>query len=91
MAGKTFFDSRECGVHEPCSIVINGSVLEDALLRRVRSEFREMPSLRLTLDQAMRLWNLDRPTCCAVLESLVASHFLYQDSTGRYAQAHAEY
>ena len=40
-----------------------------------------MPAMRLTLDQAMRLWDLDRPTCCTVLESLVASHFLQQVET----------
>ena len=92
MVEKTFFDnSRKCGVQEPCSIVLHHSASEDALLRRVRREFREMPSLRLTLDQAMRLWNLDRSTCCAVLESLVASHFLHQDPSGRYARAHAGY
>jgi len=50
-----------------------------------------MPGMRLTLDQAMRLWDLDRPTCCAVLESLVASHFLQQDRNGRFATAHAGY
>jgi hypothetical protein len=82
---------KECGVHEPCSIVLHRSATEDALLRRVRSEFRELPSMRLTLAQAMRLWNLDRPTCCTVLDSLVASHFLQQDLNGRYARVHAGY
>ena len=92
MIGKTLFDnSRKWGVHEPCNIVLHRSVTEDALLGRVRSEFREMPSMRLTLAQAMRLWNLDRPTCCTVLDSLVASHFLQQDLNGRYARVHAGY
>jgi DNA-binding IclR family transcriptional regulator len=50
-----------------------------------------MPGMRLTLDQAMRLWDLDRPTCCSVLESLVTSHFLQQDRNGRFAKAHAGY
>jgi hypothetical protein len=92
VVGNTLYNSpRKCEVHEPCSIVLHRSAAEDALLRRVRSEFREMPSLRLTLDQAMRLWNLDRPTCCSVLESLMASHFLQQDRNGRYIRAHAAY
>ena len=30
------------------------------LINRVRSEFLEMPGLRLRVDQAQRLWNLDR-------------------------------
>ena len=29
-----------------------------SLLNRVRSEFIEMPGLRLRIDQAQRLWNL---------------------------------
>ena len=81
----------KCEAHEPCSIVMYRTLHEDAVLRRVRSEFQEMPGMRLTLDQAMRLWDLDRPTCCAVLESLVASHFLQQDRNGRFATAHAGY
>ena len=81
----------KCEAHEPCSVVTYRTFHEDAVLRRVRSEFREMPAMRLTLDQAMRLWDLDRPTCCSVLESLVASHFLQQDRNGRFASAHAGY
>ena len=46
------------------------------LLRRVRSEFVEMPGLRLRIDQAQRLWNLDRTVCESVLRSLVDAKFL---------------
>ena len=74
----------KCEAHESCSVVTYRTLHEDAVLRRVRSEFREMPGMKLTLGQAMRLWNLDRPTCCAVLESLVASHFLRLDSNDRF-------
>lgn len=81
--------SREREVDEPVSIVLQPSASDEALLRRVRGEFRQIPSLRLTLEQAMRLWDLDRPTCCRVLERLVASRFLKQDVNGRYARAHA--
>ena len=84
-------DPRKCEAHEPCTIVLHRTASEDALLRRVRSEFREMPGMRLTLGQAMRLWDLDRPTCCTVLDSLVASHFLQLDAYGRYGRAHAGY
>jgi hypothetical protein len=47
-----------------------------SLLNRVRSEFIEMPGLRLRLDQAQRLWNLDRVSCEVVLSSLVTAKFL---------------
>ena len=36
----------------------------EALVQRVRGEFREMPGLRLTFAQACRLWQLD-PTRAA--------------------------
>ena len=91
MHGVQSESSRKCEAHEPCSVVMYRTFHEDSVLRRVRSEFREMPGMRLTLDQAMRLWDLDRPTCCSVLESLVASHFLQQDQNGRFAKAHAGY
>jgi len=46
------------------------------LLNRVRSEFIEMPGLRLRIDQAQRLWNLDRAVCEHILGSLVEAKFL---------------
>ena len=82
---------RKCEADEPCRIVMHHTAIEDALMRRVRSEFRAMPGMRLTLGQAMRLWDLDRQTCCAVLGSLVASHFLQQDQHGRYGWNHTAY
>jgi len=82
---------QKCEAHEPCTVIVHHTASEDALMRRARSEFREMPGMRLTLGQAMRLWDLDRTTCRTVLDSLVASHFLQQDSCGRYGRAHAGY
>ncbi len=46
------------------------------LVARVRAEFLEMPGLKLTVDQAMRLWSLAPATCAAVLDALAATHFL---------------
>jgi hypothetical protein len=54
----------------------------EAVTRRVREEFREMPGLRLTPAQAIRLWGLERETCHAVIESLVAAAFLRRTATG---------
>jgi len=47
-----------------------------SLLNRVRGEFVEMPGLRLRVEQAQRLWNLDRTSCEALLQSLVEAKFL---------------
>ena len=41
------------------------------LLTRVKGEFIEMPGLKLRVEQAQRLWNLDRTICEMVLRSLV--------------------
>jgi hypothetical protein len=48
----------------------------EAIIRRVRQEFLEMPGLRLTPEQAGRLWGLERDMCRAVIDQLVASAFL---------------
>jgi hypothetical protein len=79
------------GTHEPCTITLFRKTGEDALLRRVRGEYREMPGMRLTFEQAMRLWNIDRQTCATVLNSLVASRYLEIDGFGRYRKAHSGY
>jgi hypothetical protein len=58
----------------------------DELLRRVRGEFMEMPGLRLTPQQAQRLWGIDDRTCAAVLQFLVLDAFLTRSADGRYAR-----
>ena len=79
------------GTHEPCTITLFRKTGEDALLRRVRGEYREMPGMRLTIDQARRLWDLDRQTCESLLNSLVEAHFLEIDAQARYRKAHPGY
>lgn len=61
-----------------------GSSAEDALLRRIRGEFLEMPGLRLTSSQASRLWNLDARTAQTALNLLVLGGFLRQTEDGQY-------
>lgn len=78
-------------IQEPCTVTVLRSSTDDALVRRVRGEYREMPGMRLTIDQAMRLWMLDRKTCSDVLSSLVAAQFLARDHDGRYMRAHSGY
>ena len=59
----------------------------ESVVRRIRGEFREMPGLRLTPAQAMRLWGLEHDTCTTVIERLVASAFLRWTRGGRIALA----
>ena len=77
--------------HEPCTVLLYKTSREEALLNRVRGEYREMPGMRLTIDQAMRLWGMDRQTCSDLFASLVAARFLEMDRDGRYRKAHSGY
>lgn len=60
---------------------------EERLLKRIRSEFHEMPGLCLTVRQAARLWNLDPLTSEAALQMLVAEGYLAQTEDGRFVVA----
>ena len=62
------------------------AVPTNELLMRVMGEFDAMPTLRLTLAQAMRLWGLDRPMCEAVLHTLVEVEFLERDCWGQFVK-----
>lgn len=64
-----------------------GSRADERLLRRIRSEFHEMPGLCLTGPQAARLWNLDRATSEAALEALVTDGYLSRTDDGRFVAA----
>ena len=46
------------------------------LVNRIKAEFIEMPGLRLRIEQAERLWNLDRKSCELLLKTLVDAKFL---------------
>jgi len=63
------------------------STVDDALLQRVYGEFLEMPGLRLTCQQAQRLWGLDESACLQLLECLVDAKFLCRPGPGMYARA----
>ena len=56
------------------------------LLNRIRGEFIEMPGLRLRVEQAQRLWNLDRSSCEVLLRSLVDAKFLSRGSDEVYGR-----
>jgi hypothetical protein len=54
------------------------------LVSRARGEYLEMPGLSLTVQQAQRLWALDRATCAGLLGSLVRAGFLRQRRDGSF-------
>lgn len=59
----------------------------ERLLARVRGEYVEMPGLRLTLEQACRLWQVDVSTCETLLEYLVRTGVLRKTASGFYIAA----
>jgi len=52
------------------------------VVRRIKAEFLEMPGLRLTVQQASRLWGLERALCESVIDALVGAAFLRRTQTG---------
>lgn len=76
---------------ESCTTTVFTPFRQMELLSRIRGEFREMPGLRLSLEQAMRLWSLDRGTCVDALNQLRSTRFLELDPHGRYRLTHGGY
>jgi hypothetical protein len=79
---------KEKSVHivKTATVVERGADIQ-ILLARVRSEYEEMPGLRLTAPQAQRLWCLDRHTCESVLSQLVEAKFLKRSTAGHYLRS----
>ena len=57
------------------------------VLARVRSEYLEMPGMKLTEAQAQRLWSLDAKTCRTAFATLVERGFLKRSPNGYYIRA----
>jgi predicted transcriptional regulator of viral defense system len=59
-------------------------VLWRAAVNRIRAEFKEMPSLRVTLSEARRLFGLPDPAASWVLRRLAREGFLVRTARGQY-------
>jgi len=59
---------------------------DEPLLKRIRSEFLEMPGQRLTRAQAQRLYGLDESRCQRMLDTLIDTKFLCVTPDGTYAR-----
>jgi len=71
----------------PPSRTVTTPGLTPQLLARIRGQYREMPGLRLTLQQARRLLGLDTMTCAAALAVLERAGFLATTRDGRFVLA----
>jgi hypothetical protein len=59
-------------------------VSKTRLVERIREEYAAMPGLKLTREQACRLWGVGHETCTAALETLLAEGFLHRTGTDKY-------
>ena len=62
----------------------------DALLKRIRAEYLEMPGMTLKLEQVARLCGVERSLCKRVLDALVDVKFLCVRADGAYARLSAD-
>jgi hypothetical protein len=53
---------------------------------RIHGEYREMPGLSLTANQAQRFWCLDQQTCATVLSWLIDHDVLRRTADGKYVR-----
>jgi hypothetical protein len=60
--------------------------MRKALLRRIRSEFEEMPGLTLTLAQGGRLFGVSADACSRIFGQLSAEGLLQPSRHGSYAR-----
>lgn len=61
-------------------------LFKQQLLDRIRSEYLEMPGLRLKREQAKRLWGLEDEVCAELLQRLIDEKFLCRKADGSYAR-----
>jgi hypothetical protein len=54
------------------------------LITRMRGEYESMPGLKLTREQACRMWAVDQITCSAALDTLITEGFLHRTGTGKF-------
>jgi hypothetical protein len=59
-------------------------MVDDVVRRRAEAEYLEMPGLKLTAQQASRLWHLDAAASATLLESMVDAGVLSRAKDGAY-------
>ncbi len=60
---------------------------DEAVVSRVRAEYREMPGLKLTTEQASRLWHLEPHACESLLRRLAEERLLRRTRDGAFVRA----
>jgi hypothetical protein len=65
---------------------LSKGVSYEQAMRRIYSEYVEMPGLQLTCRQAQRLFGLGEHVCARLLDELVSQKFLAHQSNGTYSR-----
>jgi|SRR5215216_88446 len=68
------------------SITLFPAAPYEDILRRICGEYAEMPGLRVTRQQAQRLWGLESDVCVAALDHLIAVGFLCKTRDDQYSR-----
>lgn len=66
------------------STTVEAVYVDEDVRRRAEAEYLEMPGLKLTPQQAARLWHLDTAASARLLDSMVEAGVLYRAKDGGY-------
>jgi hypothetical protein len=81
---------KEGAAMKPESTLMEPKRVVDAVVRRrAEAEYLEMPGLKLTAQQASRLWHLDAAASARLLDSMVDAGVLYRTKDGAYVLLYA--
>ena len=72
------------------SVAAKDEVTDAGMIDRVLGEYREMPGLALTIEQARRLWGCDAVTCQRIAAVLVERHVLRWSRDRRLIRAESD-
>ena len=70
-----------------CAVAATDDAIDAGVIERILGEYREMPGLALTIEQARRLWGCDAVTCQRIVDVLVERHVLRWSRDGRLIRA----
>jgi hypothetical protein len=59
----------------------------ELLVVRIRIAYAEMPDLKVTFQEACRMWQADEVSCAAALDILMAEGLLIRTSDGTFVAA----
>jgi len=71
-------------IHDNPVSLDSSEPIRSGLVQRIQAEYMEMPGLKLTLPQAVRLFGVNTHESQRVLSELIACGYLRRDQNGAY-------